>query len=90
MKTPHHPVARGAAYEVRARGRECALFRADLKGQSPRVPELDGDWVPLLWFDPQRPLAQDDLNLVLEDVKASISRAMESVASQILKQGPGT
>lgn len=91
VQAPHHPVARGASYEVRARGRECALFRVDIiKRSRNRVPELEGDWVPLLWFDPLRPFAPDDLKSVLDDIKESINRAMESVASEILSQGPGT
>lgn len=78
-----HPIAYVVvAYQVRATGAQCMVYRATFRGL-PRTPALvdDTPWAEVLQFDGNQP--NPDFSTVLEDFESTLSDAIETAGGLI-------
>lgn len=85
IKHAHNPHCVVIAYQVRAKGAECSVYRAILQGLPPKANRLDlvEQWQPLFWY---QGLTSPDASTVVKDFEASIIQGIRLLQQIILEQ----
>lgn len=83
IEMQNHPNRAAIEYQLAARGLQCAIFRATMKSTRKKAKfEVMEPWTPVQWYEG---VSGPDIDIVIEDFKASLGEAMKLLEREILK-----